>query len=720
MYAAHFHYRFPAPCSILLTISLILLISPVKLEAQDRPSVGLKPVVHEDYPQAQQLASTVEDILTTTLTLMKSYRFTPLPKEADEETESSVKPTQGPSVDNLIGGRIEEEEGHIRLSLWVYNSAEEAQTVNIDGSATSYFDIFELTDSLVLDLLKGFTDEPVSFASLAFAPRGIEREYMVFIDGNEMGRNLRRIDKIIADSYELRIEDTAASRSVFNETIELEANEVTEIPFRIPYLYPQERRLIEETDAAIKRSWSSDPDSQELGARYTEVFSFLEAKRDRNLEHLKERFTRLRAAQRKAYAEHRDRSVQELSSVPQIPEGVSFEVDGFDAEWEQIPEYILGSPNVPRGKAPLPPEESPGADIAFLKLALDHTQGQLYYLIALANGAANEDIKYHVAFHPDNMEYFEFVAKHESNGWNLRTNRWHRSEGATPFSVNAEVEVRSSVIEGRIDIREKLLDRSLEELISEDIFFVGAKTQGRNPTHDYEITRQRRIDLIRRISEPLRRDWGTRDAGASCPSPALETSPAARASAVMIYTLREPETSATTFVAERSIEIDGDDTEWSGIEPAVTAERWRDGNPSENYNLKELYLARDERYLYLLAAFSGERVPIRSNLTTELLTFADTASDGWRYMLEQRIEDGGKVNIHVRKIKGQQNVGETWFEYAGKYRYNEEDNLLEIAFPLKRILPYMREQSSFRARFRLSYFEENRFKESENFRIVLY
>jgi hypothetical protein len=698
----------------------LLLISTAADDVlcQEKPTVTLNPLVHDKAPQAEQLASTVEDILTTTLTLMKSYNFSSIPNEKLHELDGMEDVAKEFSIDNVIGGRIEEEGDDIRVTLSVYNSAEDTQTVSVEGSASSYLAIFGLTDSLVLRLLSGFTEEPVSFGSVAFIPRGVERDYRVSVDGNAMGKNLRRIERIVADTYEVTIEDASSSRTLFDQRVEVPGNESVEVSFRIPYLYPDERKRVERTDAAIKTTWPVGWKSQELQTHYNEVFSFLEEAESRELTRLEERFEGLRSAQREAVDEYREQRVEQDGIVPTLGAGENITVDGYIKDWNTIPEYIAGTPNVPKGKNPLPPEETAGADIAFLKLALDKVEGNLYYLINLKNGVANEAIRYHVSFHPDTMEYYEFVAQHDTDGWELHTQRWHRTEGARPFSIDTGLRVRNYSIEGRIDIRDSMLDTSLEELISEDTFYVNAKAQRQQPIHDYEITRQKRVVFYRKGEDTLG-DSITRQ-GDNHNVSSVHVEQRGLLPAGLIEELRPRGISRTVFVPENTIEIDGDTKDWSDVAPATRAEEGQNDNSGENYVPDTIFLARDDEQLYVLADFRGESVPVKSELKTELITFADPAGDGWSYMLEQRIENGGNLNIHVRKIRGRENVGETWFENVGDYEYNEEENLVEMAFPLERILPYMQEKRRYEAVFRLSNYRENWFKETRKFNMVLY
>ncbi|MCF7928072.1 MAG: hypothetical protein K9L68_03785 [Spirochaetales bacterium] len=268
--------------------------------AQQKASVTLRPIGHGGSVQAEQLASVVEDILSTTFTLMKGYEFKPVPKDSWPGIETAEAAVDRFSVDNLLSGTITETGDSIKVSLSVYNAAEEREMVVVDGEAGGYLGIFDLTDFLVVRLLEGFTEQVVAFGSLAFTTSGENRDYRVTVDGNDMGENITALERIPADNYEVIVEEVDSGFQLYSQMVEVGEDETAGIPVHIPYLYPQEQKYVHERSFTIKNNWFAGLNEAQPILSLIELDVFLDKKQDekqsRNLRPLVEHYRSLKDA----------------------------------------------------------------------------------------------------------------------------------------------------------------------------------------------------------------------------------------------------------------------------------------------------------------------------------------------------------------------------------------------------------------------------------------
>jgi hypothetical protein len=68
----------------------------------------------------------------------------------------------------------------------------------------------------------------------------------------------------------------------------------------------------------------------------------------------------------------------------------------------------------------------------------------------------------------------------------------------------------------------------------------------------------------------------------------------------------------TYFITDRTITIDGDKSDWAGIPAAFSLQR-NNNIPNPGTNIKEVYIAKDQNYLYVLITLYGP--PVTDNTT---------------------------------------------------------------------------------------------------------
>ncbi|MEA1910457.1 MAG: hypothetical protein U9N32_02135 [Spirochaetota bacterium] len=675
--------------------------------SDELPSVALRPIVHENSAQTEQLASTVEDIIKITLTLMKDFDYKKIDYLQWEKIASNSDAVTKLSVDNIISGKIIKEEGIITVSLSVYNGLEDRYTVNVEESADGFLAVFDITDSLILKLLEGFTRKRLAFGSIRFKNYGEKRDYQIIVDGKEIGYNISLIEKIFEGSYKLDVHDKVTGNIVFSGNIDVHEGIVTEAGFSIPYLHETERTFFEGIDGNIKSQWEVGTEKESISSELSIVDDFIINNPEREFSLLENKYKLLLTMQKKKnFGGHKIVTVVELSPEEDMP------------DWELIPIFIEADSNSPKGRSPLPPEGTPGADIEYVKVARDLHATKFFFNIHLANGSLNKKLSYKFSLTKDNIEYYNLSVKFRDNRWKLEPHIWSRVGDGDDFPVRSKVFTEGSDIEVEIDLTKTSIGKEFKQILMEGYYWAFAKTQQSEPFHDYEITASKRISLLSRFTNPL--DVHIQDI-VDIQNLYIPSISSGRLNEITngITVLSNED---THFLPYHKIKVDGKVLDWSGLSPVVKSDAWRDDSSNTSYNLEELYLARDDKNLYMRVDFEGEIINFTEDIIFELLIFGNKIDESKWYRSELRVYNG-ETQIHIRKTPvdywGEKTEGVERFDNVGSMNYNTDSNIIELSFPLKKIAPYMEREMDFKAVFHIWNLKEHWEKSTDDFRIIL-
>lgn len=242
-------------------------------EAAGRPVVTVRPLQSSDDPRAEQLAQTIEETMELSLKLLGLYEVKSLPEEVWNSPEGTgVEDLENTAfydsfsvehrVDNIIFGRVEQEGSTVEVVLSVYSRERGEVALTREGKAESFLDVFSLTDELTLALLEGFTRQRLAFGRVEFKNTGEPRDYFVYFDGNELGKNVRALDKVLAGEHRLQIVERFPSapdepRLVTDRMIGVSEGETVTLEFSVPFLYEEDRRELTERDRMVRENWNN-------------------------------------------------------------------------------------------------------------------------------------------------------------------------------------------------------------------------------------------------------------------------------------------------------------------------------------------------------------------------------------------------------------------------------------------------------------------------------
>ncbi len=230
----------------------VVSIFPITIET-DRSSETL-----------ENLSKVIQDSLSITLRFMSGYKVIKAEKSRTVSQESLAAYVDQHNADSVIFGSIRRAGEDIQLKLSVYDGYEDKIFPPKSASTTSLFETFDIADKLVVELIENFSGKRVAYGSLEFVPapqnRAIDPEtelYTVFIDGQEIGHNIRRIDKLLIGTHEIRVVQDRQTSNVelFQNDLTIEAGANYKREIALPYLTEQEIKDYQTYDRAIVNDW---------------------------------------------------------------------------------------------------------------------------------------------------------------------------------------------------------------------------------------------------------------------------------------------------------------------------------------------------------------------------------------------------------------------------------------------------------------------------------
>lgn len=653
----------------LLLMSTALLFSE-NPGGNPKPSVAVQPLGYPDEPVYEGLADTVEETLSLTLRLLGSYAVISLEQEEWRAELPLESVAEKHALDNIITGSIREVDTGIRLTLKVFNRKEGSTVLTRAGTAESLLDIFEVTDRITLELLEGFTNTHIAFGSLFFRNTGEDRDYVIYIDGQIVGRNVQNIPKITYGRKMVRIADVAAGRNAVESAVEVPENDSAVLEFALPYLYSDERRHIDELDSYLVSTWHGHRGRPETPLK--EIDSFIDPFQGRELSELREKYARLRERLR---AFRGDFDYLPIADI--VP-------DGLSEDWEEVPSFLNDTQNEPMERPALPVESMPGSDLGMIKVARSEDQARLSFLIELGNGQVSSGVVYQIGLFRPNYPELRISFRKAGFTWSSEARFLREFENDLPVNIDISIADEGSFIEGNLRVR----DLPIFDDIRSGRYALRFYTARSNPRGVYDDTFLKRIAFFAEPELPAH-------AG---PDDRLEE----------VY-----------FPAIRRITLDAKSSDWNGVHPCVDLDNWEDGAPHIDINVDYCSLARDGDNLYMLVRLEGsEELVLENDRLLELVIWGDELEEGWQAFFQLRIQNS-RPRIDLHKVRGVSNEGIKSIE-AGRYVYNPEAGTIEIRFPLDQVRGHLSSKPAYRAELRISDYSEEWHKKSRPFVLGLY
>ncbi len=223
--------------------------------------IGILPVVNvEKTTELEAISNTITDTVELTLKLMGRYVVERLPRKSPYEHPSEIlKLVKKLRLDNVIFGRVKmEKNGTVVIELSVYDRSKDKVTITKVEKAETLFDIFDVSDTVILSLVNKFSGIHVGFGSLELINKGEDGEFKVYIDGAFLGNNKYTFDRVLNGEHlvEIRQDRMFGEERIFEKKVTILEDESVTVEFSIPYLTKREQVEIKRLKSIINNNWT--------------------------------------------------------------------------------------------------------------------------------------------------------------------------------------------------------------------------------------------------------------------------------------------------------------------------------------------------------------------------------------------------------------------------------------------------------------------------------
>ncbi|MDA3958701.1 hypothetical protein [Oceanispirochaeta sp.] len=206
------------------------------------------------------ICNTIEDLFSFTLRLLGENEILRGDDFLPSELENKKAFSEENSIDNILYGEVTtEEDGTILISMYLYEKSSDSVVAVSAGKSPSVFDVFDVSDAILVELMKEFSDIHIGFGSLNFLNIGETGKYEVYLDGILLGEDLTSVDKILNKDYQVEIRQTrlAEESVIHTERLTIREGEITELSFSVPYLTTLEQSNLASAKASARESMST-------------------------------------------------------------------------------------------------------------------------------------------------------------------------------------------------------------------------------------------------------------------------------------------------------------------------------------------------------------------------------------------------------------------------------------------------------------------------------
>ncbi len=260
---------------------ITLLLFPFKFtfsqEDVPRTKVSIIPMINTEKDDRYNIiCSTITDNIELTLNSLTKFDVL-----ITKDLEPYKKPhkikfyAEKNRIDNIIFGKLYlSTEGYIVLQLSLYDRITGKVTKTIEERAESIFEIFDITEVLMVKLVEAFN----LFGTLRLVNTGEEGEFEVYINGEPVGKNIYELEKTLIGALKIEIKQKRMLKEVviFSKDTEIYEGKTTKLEFGIPYLLKEEKDELEWREKIIKEKHDIKQDRDIVKKQFKELLGLLE------------------------------------------------------------------------------------------------------------------------------------------------------------------------------------------------------------------------------------------------------------------------------------------------------------------------------------------------------------------------------------------------------------------------------------------------------------
>jgi hypothetical protein len=328
-------------------LSLLLFYTSSLFSQENKPRVSVIPLFTQDGNSIlTSLGNTVIETAELTLRLLDRYEI----YAEDEAPPTDMKQmevfAERKNIDSVIFGEINaEDDGTYTITLNVYDRASGSLTITREVLADSILDIFDATDTLVPELISGFSGQHIGYGSLTFRNTGFDAPYIVYINHALVGTNVTMIPKLLYGSHTIRL-TALRDREIelLREDFYLDEGGEVSFAFDIPYLTEETMQKLGQAEEIVFLGMDKTARRQLVHEEILELQQMVKTySQSLSLDELKLKANELRKASYRSYIYR-----TEILPVADI------QIDGNSDDWENIREFIEMKNHLLTGKVPTP------------------------------------------------------------------------------------------------------------------------------------------------------------------------------------------------------------------------------------------------------------------------------------------------------------------------------------------------------------------------------
>ena len=262
---------------IITSLMLFTALLSLAYTQETRPRIYLQvPDVTKDDIQLNTIADTIFD--TTRLILNQINKY-----EISTNGYITVNNIPGycgaENIDNFISGTCDVlDNGSYEISLYTYDREQDKITVEKKETAESALEVFDIVDSIVLELLSDFSGRHIAFGNLQIVNTGNQGTYSFTLDGKSYAGNEEVLENLLIGEHDLKVEQLRMDGlcTVEEQTIVIEEDKTLVEDISIPEILDSEKEKLGVEELFISENRDKSRKKKDVDAAYHRMLALMD------------------------------------------------------------------------------------------------------------------------------------------------------------------------------------------------------------------------------------------------------------------------------------------------------------------------------------------------------------------------------------------------------------------------------------------------------------
>ena len=262
---------------IITSLLLCAALQSFTYAQETKPRIYLEaPVVNLDDSQLNAIANTIFDTTQQFLVMLNKYEV---------ETNRAIRVIDhsaycaSENIDNLISGKCEVlDNGSYEISLFTYDREKNEITNEKTRTAESVLEVFDIVDSIVLELLSDFSGHHIAFGNLQVVNTGNQGTYSFTLDGTPYAGNEEILENLLIGDHALKVEQVRMEGpcTVAEKTIVIEEDETLIEEISIPEILDSEKETLAAEELFISENRDKSRKKKDVDAAFKRMLTLLD------------------------------------------------------------------------------------------------------------------------------------------------------------------------------------------------------------------------------------------------------------------------------------------------------------------------------------------------------------------------------------------------------------------------------------------------------------